>query len=113
MFLYPKGNGSMKNLLYYWLIFVLVGVVFLGMPTQDARANLRESNQGMSQSVRSQQAVQTPIPWVSPTMAVIETPESRVLPPVGSNAGLVIGASVLVLIIIIGGVLNYRRRQNH
>jgi LPXTG-motif cell wall-anchored protein len=35
-----------------------------------------------------------------------------VLPPIGSNAGLVIGASVLVLIII-GGVLGARRRQNH
>jgi len=103
----------MKNHLYYWLIFVLVGVVILGIPTQNASANLRESNLGMSQSVRSQQAVQTPIPTITPPGAEIETPESRVLPPVGSNAGLVIGASVLVLIIIFGGVLNYRRRPNH
>ena len=40
------------------------------------------------------------------------TPTPRVLPPVGKNAGLVIGASVLVLIII-GGVLGSRLRRKH
>lgn len=40
------------------------------------------------------------------------TPESRILPDVGSNALLVIGASVLVLIII-GGVLSARLRPKH
>ena len=40
------------------------------------------------------------------------TPTPRVLPSVGKDAGLVIGASVLVLIII-GGVLGARLRRKH
>ena len=43
----------------------------------------------------------------------IPTLEPRILPAVGGNAGLVIGASVLVLIIIGGVVLTARRRAKH
>jgi len=65
------------------------------------------------QLVNEQQAAQTPIPTVSSTSAVIETPDERVLPPVGDNAGLVLGASVLVLIVIGGVVLSSRRKPKH
>ena len=102
----------MKNHLYFWLVFVLVGVVILGAPSQMASANHRERYQGISQSPINTVANQAPVSTESPSVEVIETPESRVLPPVGSNAGLVIGASVLVLIII-GGVLGSQRKPKH
>jgi hypothetical protein len=58
-------------------------------------------------------AAATTIVTVSPADETVEpTAESRELPPVGANAGLVIGATVLVLIII-GGVLGVRVRQKH
>jgi hypothetical protein len=100
----------MKNHLLSGLIIILAGLAILGISSQNASAHLRE--QGIRQFTRDQQAALTPIPTISPSIAVIATPESRVLPPVGSNAGLVIGASVLVLIII-GGVLSARRKPNH
>jgi hypothetical protein len=102
----------MKNHHYYWLLLILVGVVILGAPSQMASANHRERYQGISQSPINQVANQTPVSTESPSVEVIETSESRMLPPVGSNSGLVIGASVLVLIII-GGVLGSRRRDKH
>ena len=102
----------MKNHLFFLLIFVLVGVAILGSRSETARANFSEQLQGVRPVARGQKAVETPVPTITPSVAAIETPESRVLPPVGRNAGLVIGASVLVLIII-GGVLGSRRRQNH
>jgi hypothetical protein len=59
------------------------------------------------------EAAPTLIPTVAPyPLAEFVTPEARVLPEVGSNAGLVIGASLLVLIII-GGVLGARLRRKH
>jgi hypothetical protein len=102
----------MKNHLLFWLIIVLAGLVIYGSPPKNASANIRDQFQGIRQSSSGQKTVETPFPTVAPSIPVIETPESRVLPPVGKNAGLVIGASVLVLIII-GGVLSSRRRQNH
>jgi len=41
------------------------------------------------------------------------TPPDRTLPPIGGNAGLVLGASVLVLIIIGGVVFISRRKAKH
>ena len=102
----------MKKPLLFWLIIFLAGLIFIGSRSQNASADFYNQFQGIRQSAIGQQAVVTLIPTVTPSAAVIGTPESRVLPPVGSNAGLVIGASVLVLIII-GGVLGTRRRQNH
>jgi hypothetical protein len=102
----------MKNHLFVLLIFVLAGVVILGLHSENASAHFNEQFQGIRKSASGQQSVETPIPTVTTSVAVIETPESRVLPPVGRNAGLVIGASVLVLIII-GGVLSSRWKQNH
>jgi len=100
----------MKNNFLFGLIIILAGLTICGVSIQNASAHLPE--QGIRQFTSNQEVALTPIPTVSPSIVVEATPESRVLPPVGSNAGLVIGASVLVLIII-GGVLSARRRQNH
>ncbi len=51
-------------------------------------------------------------PTDTPFITQVETPSDRVLPPVGSNALLDLGAIVIVMIII-GGVLGVRRRQKH
>lgn len=102
----------MKNHLLFLLIFALTGVVILGLRSENASANFSGQFQGIKQSAGEQQAVETLVPTVSPPEVVVETPELRVLPPIGRNAGLVIGASVLVLIII-GGVLGSRRREKH
>jgi hypothetical protein len=101
----------MKNHLF-WMLFVLAGLIIIGGPTASASAHLYLGAHQIERSASIQQADQTPIPTVSPSLAAIDTPESREMPPVGSNAGLVIGASVLVLIII-GGVLGTRRREKH
>lgn len=101
----------MKNHLF-WLLFLIAGVVSIGMTSKSASAQILMQDRRMVLSNNNQQAEQTPLPTVSPSLVADETPDSRVLPPVGSNAGLVIGASVLVLIII-GGVLGSRRREKH
>jgi hypothetical protein len=101
----------MKNHLF-WLLFILAGVVSIGITSKSASAHIPSSEQFVMQKASNLQVDQTLAPTVSPSLVVVETPESRELPPVGSNAGLVIGASVLVLIII-GGVLGSRRREKH
>ena len=102
----------MKNHLLFFQILVLVGVLILGFRSENANAKPGVQFLDISRLASDQQVIDTPIPMNVPSAAAVGTPESRVLPPVGSNAGLVIGASVLVLIII-GGVLSSRRRQNH
>ena len=102
----------MKNRQLLGLVIVLVGLIILVASSQNASANFRGQFQGNRLTEIDQQIVETPVVTLSTSVAVIETPESRVLPPVGSNAGLVIGASVLVLIII-GGVLGSLRKPKH
>jgi len=102
----------MKKHLMIWSFIILAGLVILGASSQKANAYFGGENQGIRRSASDQVLAPTLIPTVSPSIAVIATPEARVLPPVGSNAGLVIGASVLVLIIIVG-VLSARRKPNH
>jgi hypothetical protein len=102
----------MKNHLLYFLILVLAGVFILGVNSQYVNAKSSGKYLDISQLATNLQAVETPVPTIIPSATAIGTPASRVLPPVGKNAGLVIGASVIVLIII-GGVLGSRRRQNH
>lgn len=59
-------------------------------------------------------ATPIPLPTVTPViLAGTTTPPDRILPPIGGNAGLVLGASVLVLIIIGGVVLTSRRKAKH
>ena len=103
----------MKNRRLIWLIVLLVGVILLGIQTQNARAFYSEQSQVDRHMVSAQGTTQTPVAYMSPTSAVTETPEDRTLPPVGGNAILVLGASVLVMIIIGGVMLSSRRRSKH
>jgi hypothetical protein len=100
-----------KNHLF-WLLFITVGVVSIGIISKSGNVDIISRDRIMIQSASSLQVEQTLVPTVSPSAVEAETQDSRELPPVGSNAGLVIGASVLVLIII-GGVLGSRRRKKH
>ena len=101
----------MKNRLF-WMLLVLAGLITIGGPLNSASAQINLQNHQIERASRIQQSDQTPIPTASPSLAAIDTADSREMPPLGSNAGLVIGASVLVLIII-GGVLGTRRREKH
>src|SRR4030042_3021825 len=89
----------------FWLMILLVGLILLGMSTEAASALDREQIPVDRHMMSDQVAAQTLIPTLSPTPPETESPETRILPPVGGNAVLVLGASVLVLIIIGGGVL--------
>jgi hypothetical protein len=102
----------MKNIFLCGLIIILAGLIVLGAGSQNLIAYAKEQEHRIRQSAGDQQAAPTLIPTISPSVVEVETPEARVLPPVGSNAGLVIGASVLVLIII-GGVLSAQRKPKH
>jgi hypothetical protein len=101
----------MKNHLF-WLLFIMTGVVLIGVTSNSASAQILSQDRSMELSASSQRTEQTPLPTVSPSLVAVDTPDLRALPPVGSNAGLVIGASVLVLIII-GAVLGSRLREKH
>jgi hypothetical protein len=98
---------------------VIIGLVVLGFGLEflsghillvSAHTNLQ--NQGSWLAPQNQTIPPTPLPTEAELTQADATPEARVLPPVGSNAGLVIGAIVLVLIII-GGVLSARLRPKH
>jgi len=102
----------MKNHHLLSIIFVLAMLFSIALRSENARANFDMQFRGINLSESGQQAASTAVPTDSLSATASVTPESRLLPPIGSNAGLVIGASVLVLIII-GGVLGSRRRQNH
>lgn len=92
------------------LIFIFL-VVFVNS-VQSVAAATRHVYTAQQYNNRSETAP-TLIPTVTPsTITANVTPEARILPPVGSNAGLLVGASVLVLIII-GGVLGARLRRKH
>ena len=107
------GNSSMKNRRLFWLMVLLVGLILLGTRAQNARAFDQEQSQVDWHRMSAQETTQTPIAYMSSTSAVTETPEDRTLPPVGGNAILVLGASVLVMIIIGGVMLSSRRRAKH
>jgi hypothetical protein len=94
------------------LLFIIVVLVTLGLSSKSAIAHIVEQDGGTRLSAGNLHVEQTPVPAVSASQEVVDTQDSRELPLVGSNAGLVIGASVLVLIII-GAVLGTRRRQKH
>jgi hypothetical protein len=103
----------MKNRRLFWLIVLLVGLILLGIWAQNARALDQEQSQVDRHLVSAKETTQTPVASISPTTEETETPEDRTLPPVGSNAILVLGASVLVMIIIGGVMLSSRRRSKH
>ena len=103
----------MKKHLIIGLISFLIGLIIFGTGTQRLRANFMADNQAVLFPALDQLAAPTPLPTAAPIyISGYPTPETRVLPPVGGNAGLVIAASVLVLIII-GGVLSARFRSKH
>jgi hypothetical protein len=103
----------MKNRRLCWLIILLVGLILLGSQAQNALAFAQGQSLGGMDWVSNQETTQTPVASISPTTEETETPEDRTLPPVGSNAILVLGASVLVMIIIGGVVLSSRWRSKH
>lgn len=97
--------------LSYWLVIIIVWVVIFGVFSKNARAAIPTQGAGVTRSIHLALPEITPMPTESEPVVSID-PADRTLPPVGSNSGLVIGASVLVLIII-GGVLGSRRRLKH
>jgi hypothetical protein len=93
------------------LIIVILGLFILGVGSHRARADVSFQNYGKD-PWREQMAAYTDQPTPLAISEAGPTPEVRVLPPVWSNAGLVLAASVLVLIIV-GGVLGVRLREKH
>jgi hypothetical protein len=102
----------MKIISPLWLFILLSGMIIYGGSYHNASAHPVDKYRIVFLSMGDQQVVETPAPTSDSSTAFIETPEARQLPPVGSNAVLVIGASVIVLIII-GGVLGTRRKLKH
>ena len=101
----------MKKIIRESTIIFVIMIAFISYVQRVAAADKHEL--GMIQQKNYPLAAPTLIPTVSPSIVMDETtPTPRVLPDVGGNAVLVIGASVLVLIII-GGVLSARLRQKH
>jgi hypothetical protein len=93
-------------------LLIIVLLVPLLVSSKSASARIIEQDGETRLLAGNLQVEQTPVPEVAASQPVVDAQDSRELPPVGSNSGLVIGASVLVLIII-GGVLGSRRRQKH
>jgi hypothetical protein len=102
----------MKTHRFFLIIVILIGLVIIGSMPYIASAQFRPKTQILNQLVAKSEAVNTPLPTSTSISVEYPTPEARILPPVGSNAGLVLGASVLVLIIV-GGVLGARLREKH
>jgi hypothetical protein len=102
-------KGSMKKQALVWLVILVFGLEILSGSIVMASAHAGLQAQVPLPAPKNQV---TPLPTDAAITQADATPEVRVLPPVGSNAGLVIGAVVLVLIII-GGVLSARLRPKH
>ena len=103
----------MKKYRLIGLIFLMMGWAILGIFLQNARAADHKDFIEGSLSRSGQLAAQTLVATASPSVIEPEPPEPRVLPPVGGNAGLVFGASVLVLIIIGGVIFSSKRKPKH
>ncbi len=101
----------MKKHLFWPLLIIVVLVTLMGS-LKSASAHVSEQDRQTLLSAGNLQVEQTPVPEISVSQEGVDAQVSREMPSVGSNAGLVIGASVLVLIII-GGVLGSRRREKH
>jgi hypothetical protein len=96
----------------YWII-VVVELILVGIVTRDVGAVDNATFQTNVRGASQPQTSPTLIPTVTAAQPVTATSEDRVLPPVGSNAMLVMGASLLVLIIILGVVFSSRRNLKH
>lgn len=98
-------------------IRIILAIIFISLILFVSAVNHAAASGGMGLSMARHDLQPATAPTLIPTVTssyttIDATPELRILPQVGSNAGLVIGASVLVLIII-GGVLGARARQKH
>ncbi len=103
----------MKNKQILWVMVLMAGVMVMASFTQVAHAM---NNLGLSDERefgKYQLATQSPIQSATPTQQLTETPEPRELPPVGNNALLVFGGSILVLIIIGGVLISPRWKSKH
>ena len=102
----------MKKQLVIGIIVLLLGWAAAGMFPQHARA---AGHSGLIEGSnrKSELAAQNLTVTATPSNTSEETIEPRVLPPVGGNAGLVLGASVLVLIIIGGVIFSSKRKPKH
>ncbi len=99
----------------FGLISFLLAFLVISVGCQQARETASTHGQEALLPLVNQQSSPTLRPTSPPMVApgiTATASASRTLPPVGANAGLVIGASVLVLIII-GGVLSARLRSKH
>jgi hypothetical protein len=96
----------------FWMIFFLTGMIMMGVTSQKVGAHVHFESPSAQQYSPAQLPEITTMPTATPSIILIQTPDDRVMPAVGSNAGLVLGASLLVLIII-GGVLGSRKRAKH
>ena len=101
----------MKKLLVY-LFVPVIGLALTGVSIFDGyhRNQAMSSDEFDIHRPVSQVVEPTQIPA---STSETTTPADRVLPPLGGNAGLVLGASVLVLIIIGGVVLTSRKKAKH
>jgi hypothetical protein len=95
------------------LVALLAGVMVMAGFTQIAYAMNGIVLREQTASIKYQLATQSPIQTAAPTSQNSETPESREMPPIGNNALLVFGASVLVLIIIGGVLISSRLKSKH
>lgn len=102
----------MNRQLLSWSFIILVVVLIFGVGYRTVSASTNSQGRNSISLAGDPQAAPTLIPTTTPVALAGPTSEPRVLPPVGTNAGLVIGASLLVLIII-GGVLSARLRAKH
>ncbi len=97
----------MKKPIILGIIIILMGLAFLSVEGRAAKA-FSDTDKGEYHLL----AAATPLPTAESIPIEGPTPTARILPPVGRNAGLVIGAGMLVLIIFIG-VLSSRLRSKH
>jgi hypothetical protein len=97
----------------FWMMVLLVGWMLVWNSPHIAIAAAQKPFPVGLQRMSGEEAAQTPVPTQAEIPDVTETPEERILPPVGDNAGLVLGASVLVLIILGGVMLLSRKKVKH
>ena len=97
---------------FAYLLIPVIGLALLGVETRGSSSwVIKRSNLDLSLPHPVSQvitATQTPA-----SASETYTPTDRVLPPVGGNTILVLGASVLVLIIIAGVGFASRGRLKH
>ena len=95
----------------FWLILILAWMIVAGLASAKAYAYSQVHTDKGVQLSRPLLPEITSTPSALPTLMATNIPADRQLPPVGKNVGMVLGASVLVLIII-GGVLGFRKRAS-